>query len=503
MMTELFTSIDSVNIFRNGAEVVRKGQAELKAGKQELCVHGLSGTADINTARLFSSESLECYNIRYKNYEEDERPSLELLKEIEDLQKEIEVKQLQISLWQTNGDFSNKNNIGAGDIEEYIEKLPERLNRLNEELRDLQEKEKELNKKYQESQQLDRLYLMIVDVMVEKDGLYNFELKYHENSASWDSIYEVHSDAREDLEIKMKGKVSQWTHEDWKDVSVSLFSGNPSLGGTLPEITPVYLDAQEKTTVRRTFAKANGMRREAMMMDMEVEESAEAPFMGEAMMASARMVTPEAIVSNDDETMTEYILSGRRDIYKGSNSAMVDLQSYKIPCEYQIVTAAKLDPSAYLVATIKTEDLPFTEYVDADIYLNGMYTGSTELDPDFSKDKIDITLGKEERIHVSYKETLKKQSQVLLKGQKVIEYAYETSITNNTESPVRVLYRNQIPVSQNKEVTVETVDLDGAELDKDTGILTKEVEVGPKEIKKINLAYKVSYPKDKDLRERH
>ena len=74
-MPELFTNIESVNIFRNGAEVTRKGNAELKEGSQTLYVHGLTSSSRTDTARLFAPEGLSCSNLRFVSAINDDRES--------------------------------------------------------------------------------------------------------------------------------------------------------------------------------------------------------------------------------------------------------------------------------------------------------------------------------------------------------------------------------------------------------------------------------------------
>ena len=493
-MQELRTVISSANIFLNGAEIIRKGSVTLQAGKQTLRVLGMSASGNQDSARLYAKEGVSCYNIRFEIEDKNEEKD-KIQEEIDDLNKQVEVKLLQTSLWQNNGDFSNRTNLNPNEIEDYIEKLPNHLEKLNNEIKELNKKIKELEEKLEEAASKDSLPIMYVDVDTKEAGDYNFELRYHEKNARWVAVYEVHSDGKEDVELKMRARVNEWTYEDWKDIAVSLFTGNPSSSGSLPVIKPIYVSAQEKVATKRFN---NNMMMGASMMRMaEAVAPAMAMDMEDAMV---RMETPEAIV-NEDETTSEYVLSGQRDIFKDDSGTMVDLQNYKLKADYKIITIPRLDPNAYLVASIKREDLPINNSVNANIYLKDMFTGKINLNPDFSEENIDITLGKEERIHVTYKEVSKKYSNVLLKGQKVIDYVYETSINNNSDNEVELLYKNQIPVSNDKDVVVQTVELDGAKLDEETGYLNKEIKLAPKGNEKIKFAYKVAYPKDKVLKE--
>ncbi|MBQ1383433.1 MAG: DUF4139 domain-containing protein, partial [Solobacterium sp.] len=135
--------------------------------------------------------------------------------------------------------------------------------------------------------------------------------------------------------------------------------------------------------------------------------------------------------------------------------------------------------------------------------LNGVYAGETDITADLTKETLDIPLGKEEGIQVSRTEKKRKTSEAMLKNQRTTEYAYELKITNGKDKETEITVTDQIPVSQDKTIVVEAVDKDGAEFKEETGILTWKLKLEPKETKTLNLAYKVSWPKDKTLEETH
>ena len=502
-MAKLYTEIISAKVFLKGAEITRRGKCELTQGKQTLYVYGLSSSTVYNTVRLFGELGLIMGNLRYETPENDEYEDNELnrlQKQINDLTRTIEIKQLQISLWQNNGDFTNRTCQNSDEIRDYIEKLPERLNGLNEDILEAQKKLRELNKKLEQEKAKGSLPVIVVEVEAPEARQYSFELRYHENDACWKASYEIHSDAKEDLEIRMKATIFEHTYEDWKNVDLSLYSGNPSSASVLPELSTVTLGFQEANRIFKTSARGNmamGMmagamaeaQREVMVEDAEV---AEAPVF--------RMEMQEAEVNND-ETMTEYVLSGKRDVYKDGDGTAADLQKFSLKAEYLIAAVAKADPNAYLIARIKTADLPLNDAVTAGIYLNEVYTGSICLDPDQTKEDIEITLGREEQVHVSYNTVSKKTSSVLLKAQKVTEYVYETKVSNSSAKAVEVLLKDQIPVSTEKDIVVDVVNIDGALLDKETGFLSKKVNVEAGGNASLRISYKVAWPKDKRISE--
>ena len=505
-MADLYTQAVKASIFRRGAEMVRRGSAELSEGAQTVTVYGLSGSANIDTARLFSQEGVFCSDLRFvPQYDDDtEDPKAAELKDrIAELEKQIDVKELQKEMWKANGDFSSRTSQPVSEIQDYIENIAERMGSLNKEILKGRKELEELSKQLDKLSEQSEAPVMVADVVAPAAGRYDFELKYFENSASWNPVYEVHSDGESDLEVRMRAKIYQNTTEDWKGVETSLLTGNPTAAGTLPDLLSVFLDIRQNRPVVR--AKSAGLGRMAVMEDAAelcCDGAAAGAPMAYASAASnklVRMTTMEAEVS-EEQTSTEYVLPGKRDILKtGDNTA--DIRSYKVPAQYKIITVPAMDQSAYLVAVVKPADLPVTTEINPSVYHKGIYTGKVWLDPDLTRDEIEITLGKEERIKVAREQTARKTSTTLLKAQRIVEYGYETRVSNNGSADAEVVIKDQIPVSQNKDIDVDVLEISGAELAKESGLLTKTIRVAAGDTEVFRIGYKVAGPKDKQISE--
>ena len=484
-MAELHTTIKRAQIFRHGAEVTRTGEALLTGGRETLRISGISRSTALDTVRLYSTEGLSCRNLRFSDGKEGQKASQELQQVIALKQKEIETVELQESLWQANGDFTNRQEVRTEEVEAYIEKLPQRLNALQKEELQLRKELAELEKELEKAKQSEEKPILLADIETAEPGLRSFEIRYHENNAGWQSVYEVHADGKEDLELRLRAKVTQHSGEDWKGIELCLCTGDPALSSVLPELSPQYLDLQEEVRMK-TFAAGGRLMANAMM-----EESA-APMMMD------RMTTEEAIVESD-ETLTEYELPEAKDIFDGGEGTMVDLHKDVLKTEYRISTVPKLDPHAYLTAVVKTADLPLQSASSANIYLKGLYTGNVWLDPEMTKEEAVITLGREERIAVRREESSLKTSKTLLGGQKVTEQSYLTTFSNSSEKEVTVHVSDQIPVSRNKEITVEVSEKSGMS-EGENGLLYKEIVLPAKGSETLRLSYKIALPKDKQLK---
>ncbi|MBQ6355685.1 MAG: mucoidy inhibitor MuiA family protein [Solobacterium sp.] len=493
------TRVTGVKIYRNGAETIRRGQSELKAGVNHLKIAGVTQGMDTGTVRLFFPAGVTMSDIRFLNtlnYNPDEKESDRIRAEIEALKQQIEVKELQISLWKENGSFVSRQEQNLQDIESYINRLPERLAGIHREISALQKDITRLEKKLNDTVRTESCPVISVEVEAQADGISDFEIRGHEGSAMWQPVYEIHTDAEGPLTMRVRARILQNTGEEWDKVNVSLLTGNPASGGVMPVIRPVYLSIRTSETVTR--AKGNMMMGRMAM--------AAAPMMADEDMAMAdtmqmnRLETEEAEVSTE-ETMTEYILPGTKTIPSDSEGTMADLQQFDLPADYVISAVPKMDVKAWLKATVKTVDLPAMVRGNAAVYLNGIFTGNTLINPDLTRETFDIPLGQEEAVQLRRTEKLKKTSEAMLKNQRTTEYAYELMITNSKAKEITVTVQDRLPVSRDKTIVVEPVKTDKAEQDADNGVLTWKITLAPKETKTLNLAYRVSWPKDKKIQE--
>lgn len=500
-MVNVSAEITSVNLFRRGADIIRTGHAELHEGRQILRFCGIPESADGNTVRIFGEAGILCSDFRFLGPgagDAESSGAQELSEELRRLQEKKEVKELQIALWKTNGDFTGRISSNAADVQEYIEKLPVRIGELREEIAGLQKEMDALEKKKAELLRQERLPAVIAEVTAEKAGTYSFTVRYHDASASWEPLYEIHSDGEGPVEFRLRARMKQNTGEDWDNVRLSLFTGVPSASVVMPELFPLFLDFREERPAPRTVMPQ-------MMMGMAMAQaSGGAMPMQDALSSgetSVRLTTEEAEEKSDD-TMTEYVIPDRKSIRGNGEESLADLRNYIVPAKYHIVTAPKEDPGVFLMAEIDSGDYPFSGTQNISVYLKDRYSGSWFLTPDLSGEKDSFTLGRDERVQTGRREVLRKTGGVLLKGQKVTEYRYETTLANVSNRDLTVLLKDQIPVSRNKDITVSTLDLSGAVPEADTGFVTREIALPAGERKTVVTAYKVAWPKEKQLEEK-
>ncbi len=500
------TAIKEVQVYRHGAEITRKGTITLEEGRNRVRIAGLSENADANTLKLFFPESVSGNNIHTINpamdLQDEEKESDDIKQKIEFLTKEIEILNEQQQLWKTNGNFQKLNSVDMKDMESYIEKMPERVMEITRKIAELNKEKKQLEKKLNKILEQERKPVIEADFYAEKAGTYPFRMQYHDYAASWNPVYEVHTEGKgEDLEFRLRANITQTTNEDWKDVQISLFTGNPSISNDLPILNPLYLNIRQEAP--NLFTGSSRSMAAPMMMASSMAMSDSAPMFEEDMEETAqfkRIETPQAEV-NDNDTMTEYALTQKQDILSGNEGTIVDLHTFTIPADYKLIAIPKMDNHAYLCAEIKTEDLPVMIRGTASVYLNNAYAGNIQISPNMTQESFRISLGKDEKIQIQRKEVMKKNASAFIRNQKTREQEYEIILSNKKQEEVTIHVFDQVPVSQDKTIIVEIVKMVQGDWDKLTGKIAWEITLQPNTSKSIQLGYRTTWPKDKNLQE--
>ena len=484
------STIKEISIYRNSCFIKREGKVKLNKGKQSVVLDNLPETVDVNTLSLALPENVKGSNVQVEPLDDKAKEELleDINKQINDVQNKIEIKNYQIEIYNKNADFSNKENISFNEITEYIDNLPKRLEKIYEEINELEKKKKNLYEQLNEKEKEANLYLVKADIEVDKEIECPFVLTYNDSRAYWLPVYEIHTLENNEISLLLKAKVKQWIDEDLSDVKVSLLTGNPSVSKDIPTLNPVYVDFYSPATNLAGMKMMQANRAVAMEDTVCYEE------------AQPEMVQVRDVSSSvkKEDTMTNYELTGLWNL-KNNNEIMVDLDEKKIPCKYHVIAIPKKDNCGYLAAEVLINDIQDFVVGSALVYHNNTYVGEVYLSFDSDKETYDISLGKDETIKLKRNQKKKFTSNVILKGQKKTEYEYELKVNSLKDKKVLVTMIDQIPVSNDKSIVVDKKNVSGGKLDEDTGKIIWQFELEPSENKNFNLAYDVSWPKDKRI----
>lgn len=491
------TTVSKVQVYRNSALVTRKGTLQLKAGANTVYISGLTESTDLNSVRLLTATGVTTADINFVSAAsvstEERQETKEVEQKIETVNFKIQTIKQMMELRMKNANFQNRKDVSVDDQEKYMAELPGHLLSYHDRLFALEDEKRKLDEALARHQAAERENVIKAELIAEAEGEYPFEIKYVEFSANWFPLYEVrYSSDKEPLRVIMKARVNQATREDWIDVKTLLYTGNPSVSNELPKVMRKELGLYEDMPAPPRFASVRAKSCANMLGAGAAMDSCE-----EAMVLAP--VMPQATVSSE-ETMTVFELPGTKDILSGSDGNIAELSNFEIKAEYRLLTVPAVNDKVFLSAAVKTEDWPFPA-ANAKIYVKDAFAGEVYVDPETDEDEFELSLGADERVNVSRKESPVKISTVLLKGQKKKECEYTIKLRNTSGDDLKVLVKDSVPVSTDKSITVDIRELSKGEKDDETGVVKWNITAKPGETAELKVAYSIQWPKGKKITE--
>ena len=178
---------------------------------------------------------------------------------------------------------------------------------------------------------------------------------------------------------------------------------------------------------------------------------------------------------------------------------LILINDYTINATYEYVVLPKLEKKAYISAFIPD----WTKYklLDGPVYIfwNNEFKGQSYLSTNAMKNYVELSIGADKGITVN-REIVQSNSskQVLISSNKATR-TWKITLSNTKDTPVDIAVKDQYPLSNDEDITVDLLQSQGASVDKSTGILTWRTTLQPGEEKKFEFTYRVKYPVGKSL----
>ncbi len=185
-------------------------------------------------------------------------------------------------------------------------------------------------------------------------------------------------------------------------------------------------------------------------------------------------------------------------ILSNNKPVSAQLGRYELPTTYAYKGVPKIDKDAFLVADATGwGELNLVEG-EAMVFYDNSYVGKTILSP-VESDTLHLSLGRDNGIQIERKLIKNNSVHKVLSGNQTQQKDWEISVRNTRSEKVCIKVYDQVPVSQNSDITVTTEELSDGNFNKETGIVVWNLELNPGESRKLRLRYQVKYPKNRRL----
>lgn len=506
---EIKTEIRHVTVFPDRAQVDHEASLSISPGRTIFKITGLSPYIDPQSIQVkglgeFTILSVNQQNNYLQNLEES--PEIKnITDQIEALQAKMENEKAAIEvlneklefLRANRGMLAKESSSTAEHIKGVIDLYTSNMENIAEARlrrdRQIKEYEKQIKALQQQiASRKEKLELpsgeITVAVSSEKQVSARLLLSYVVTNAGWYPSYDIRvEDIKNPVSISYKANVYQNTGNDWNNVKLSFSNATPWVSGNVPELYPWFIDF---------YSRPQSVLRERMSVKKEAEAPSEAAAED---VASFAVAAGPQVQKQTGETTISFDVNVPYSINSDGQMQTVEIQRIQSPAGYKYVTVPRISQLAYLTANINDWAGLSLQSGEATLYFENSFVGKSYLNVNQLTDTLTLSLGTDNSILVKREKRKDFTSRRVLGSNKTETNSYLITIRNNKAIPVSITVKDQIPISSNSAISVQTEELSGGKFNDQTGYITWDLDIKPGETKEIVVTYSVKYPKDRNI----
>lgn len=508
----IFTSAktESATVYFNSAELVHSTNIALPKGTSEIVIKNIANYLNESSIRISTPKNVTVMSVQFtanyiSEYEIDETsPVIKRVRDSVDLvQKEIKKLQNKRASEGKTIELLDKNQVVSGEntglsvmelakmvdyystkrnaVLDNIDLLNEKEQKLSETLRKLNSS-LQINTSKEEKSSNGKLILQVMSDIAHKA---DFEISYLTPYASWQPFYNLRAESvTAPIDLMYKAQITQNTGIDWKQIKLTLSSGSPNQNNQFPTLQAWFLRYTQPVTHYR-YNNSDAQKNELEVMSYSP--------MAKSPVSSIDDYT--TVIEN--QLNVSFDIDIPYDILSNGKQHSVSLKELKLPASYKYYSVPRIESEAFLIAEISD----YSQYNllpgEANIIFEGMYVGKTYINPNQTTEELKLSMGRDKRVSVKREKVVDKSGTKFLSSYKEQAFTYDITIRNNKKETIEMTLKDQIPLSTDKDITIELLDKNKAEVNEETGVLTWDIKLKPNETQKLRVSYKVKYPKDK------
>ncbi len=364
-------------------------------------------------------------------------------------------------------------------------------------------------RRLQELQALTHLEETSVTVSLDGAGRRSavLELSYMLPGATWEPVHELrtHGSTPEDVSIRSLAVVSQTCGEDWNGVEILFSTQSATESNRIPHLDALKLgDSGSAARIiqerNESFARAQaafeGQNQlwNAVNMDIGVGNKAGAYQANFAQMLTVQSKATEVFMTlRHRGTTAQFIGKGRATVRADGRPVRIPIGEVKLAARQAIVAVPEQSLNAVRTLQLANTGTQPILPGDVSLFLDGAFRGMTELPFVAEGEEFALFMGVADRIKLS-RVLDRKQSSIKRSKRTRMTVAFLVTVENLSDGAVVVDLADRVPVSENKEIEVDDIEITGDQKPDARGLLRWQLALAPREKKTIRIAYRVEYP---------
>lgn len=203
------------------------------------------------------------------------------------------------------------------------------------------------------------------------------------------------------------------------------------------------------------------------------------------------------VVDNVEENVASrtYNLTQLYSIPSTGESTDIEISNNDVDATYSYYTAPVINENVFLTATLSNWESLNLVPGEANVYFEDAFIGKIYFDTDTTKEDLTLGLGIDAQISVKREDIKDFKAKSFLGGTRIIYKNYEITLKNNRKKAIVIKLQDRMPLSGNSEIKVDDVEIGTAQMDKETQLLTWEINLGSGSQVQERFSYRVKFPR--------
>jgi uncharacterized protein (TIGR02231 family) len=523
---EATSAVDAVTVYPDGASVTRAITADIASGDNTLVIKDFPLTLDPSSLRVEGEAGARLTIGAIDTRQPRAVPPVdlpELDKRIEALKDERANLQGVIAAATARRKFAVRfaetSPAGIGDkgearpVAEWraaFAAVAEEVASADSAIRDAQRKQRDIDREVArlESDRAikppSRLEVRI-DLAAPAATKATLRVTYAVRAARWTPLYDARldtgaKDRKPALELVRRAEITQTTGEDWSDVALSVSTVRSARGGNAPELNSLIVQYPPAAPPAPASTVVGGFGR-----DDGLKQDSHSRAMAKALEQTAEKADEQQAVAEVSGFQVVFKIPGRVSLGASEGAKSLRVSTATIAPDLAVRSVPLIDPTAFLEASFRqAEDAPLLPGRVA-LYRDGVFIGRGQMAAASKDETVRLGFGADDKVKVERSVVKRNEGSagLILTTSKTDERAFKTVIRNGHDFPIRIAIEDQLPVSENEDIQVETLPSTtpptATNLRDKRGVLEWVFEAKPGEVRDIAFAWRVRWPKDKGV----
>ncbi|MBR0694124.1 mucoidy inhibitor MuiA family protein [Bradyrhizobium lablabi] len=322
-------------------------------------------------------------------------------------------------------------------------------------------------------------------------------ITYAVRNARWTPLYDARldtgaKDRKPAIELVRRAEITQSTGEDWSNVALGVSTVRVARGGNAPDLSSLIVQYPQAL---RPMAAGKMSDRSAL-----TAAPASEPVENFAKRADEREALAEL-----GAFQATFRIPGRISVAAKEGAKSLRISTATIVPDLAVRAVPVIDSTAFLEASfVQGEDAPLLPG-QVSIYRDGMFVGRGKLAATAKDEIVRLGFGADDKVKIE--RTVVKRNEgsagLIVTTSKTDERAFRTTVRNGHDFPIKVAIQDQLPVSENEDIVVEMLPASTpattTNLRDKRGVLEWAFEAKAGEVRDVNFAWRVRWPKDKGV----